>query len=176
MVTRFHVVKEHRKYIMMALVTPQRIIAGVLAAGFVLSAFAAAFADTIGYVNLDRVIGGYDKAQTVLADVKVREAELRKMQADFVKQLEQSRKSNTKSPVTADALEKQLRDQLQARVGEYRDWATSKQKEIDDEINAAIKQVATQKSIDVVVNEQAVLMGGTNITNEVLTRLNKGGK
>jgi outer membrane protein len=149
--------------------------AALLAVITMANSIPVALADTIGYVNVDKVLGSYDKYQSVLADIKVREADLRKMQADFVKQLETNRKANAKSPVTADAMEKGLRDKLQARFNEDRDWATTKQKEIDTAVNGTIKQVAMQKGVDVVVNEQALLLGGVDLTNEVVSALNKGG-
>lgn len=132
-----------------------------------------AWADSIGYVNIDKVIGGYEHAQSLMADMKVREADLRKMQADFVKQIEENRKANAKSPVTADSLEKTLGERLQAKVNEYRDWTKAQQTEVDKTVNVVIAQVAKRRAIDVVVAEQAVLIGGTDLTPEVITTLNK---
>jgi outer membrane protein len=134
----------------------------------------AAFADTIGIVDLDKVVSGYNKAQTVMADIKVKEAELRKMQADFVKQLEESKKNNPKNPVANDQLEKDLNTRLNAKLTEYRDWTVNKQKEIDNDLETTIKDVARSKNIDVVLSKQAVFQGGSDITNDVLSRLNSG--
>jgi outer membrane protein len=136
---------------------------------------ASAFADSIGLVDLDKVVGNYNKAQSVMADIKVKEAELRKMQADFVKQLEESKKNNPKNPVANDQLEKDLNAKLNARLSEYRDWTTTKQKEIDTDLETTIKDVARGKNIDVVLSKQAVFQGGTDITNDVLSRLNGAG-
>jgi outer membrane protein len=133
----------------------------------------SSWADTIGTINLEKVIGSYDKAQTVMADLKVREADLRKLQADFSKQLEDARKANAKSPVTSDALEKDLTNKLKAKLNEFRDWATLQQKTVDDDLNLAIKTVAQRKGVDVVVSEASVLLGGQSITNDVITELNK---
>lgn len=126
----------------------------------------------IGYINLDRIYGTYDRAQGLMADIKVKEAELRKMQADYVKQLEESRKNNPKSPVAVDQLEKDLNDKLTVKINEYRGWATTKQKELDDDITNTAKAVAQSQGIDVVLTQQAIFLGGDDLTQAVLTKLN----
>ncbi len=139
---------------------------------FTFSAMPMAQADSIGYVDFDKILSGYDKALSILSDIKVREAEIRKMQADFVKQVEVSHKNSPKNPVSANQLEKELNQKLQAKVQEYRDWATVQQKAIDQSLENAIKEVAATKSIDVVLTRNAVFDGGTDLTNEVLAKLN----
>ncbi|MEB3244855.1 MAG: OmpH family outer membrane protein [Vampirovibrionales bacterium] len=131
-----------------------------------------AFAETIGYVDFDKVFNEYDKAQTVMADMKVKEADLRKVQADFVKQIEESKKTNTKNPVANTTLEKDLSEKLNARINEYRDWASSKQKEIEGDIRGAVTGSATKRGVDVVLTEQAVFQGGLDLTADVITKLN----
>jgi outer membrane protein len=135
----------------------------------------AAYADSIGIVDIDKVIGGYNKAQSVMADIKVKEAELRKMQAEFVKQMEESKKNNPKNPVANEQLEKDLNNKLNARLTEYRDWTANKQKEIDTDLETTIKDIAKGKNIDVVLSKQAVFQGGTDITNDILVKLNSAG-
>jgi Skp family chaperone for outer membrane proteins len=132
----------------------------------------SAFADNIGYVNFEKLMSEYDQAQGFLADTKVREAELRKLQADYVKQIEEARKQNPKNPVAANQLEKNLNDQLTVKVREYRDWSTTQQKAIDNTLQAAVKQSAAQKQVDVVLSSQAIFDGGTDLTSDVLARLN----
>ena len=140
----------------------------VLALGTVQSALA----DTIGYVDFDKILTGYDQAQSVLADIKVREADLRKLQAEYVKQIEEARKNAPKNPVGANQLEKDLNEKLAEKVREYRDWASVQQKNIDDALESSIKEVAQSKGIDVVLTRNAVFDGGSDLTNEVLAKLN----
>lgn len=148
----------------------QAIVLGVVASTTLFCG--AAFADNIGYVDFEKLMTEYDQAQSFLADSKVREAELRKLQADYVKQIEEARKSNPKNPVAANQLEKTLNDQLTVKVREYRDWSTSQQKNIDATLQQAVKQAATQKQVDVVLSSQAIFEGGTDLTSDVLARLN----
>ena len=133
----------------------------------------ATWADAIGYVNLDQVVNGYDKAQTTFADIKVREAEIRKQQAEYLRQIRKNQKANAKSPVANDTMTKQLKERLSASMTEFKDWSTKQQKELDNTINTTIKTVAKQKNISMVVNKQAVVLGGTDLTADVITALNK---
>ncbi len=147
-------------------------LALIASAVLTFSSMPTAHADSIGYVDFDKIVNGYNKAVSVLSDIKVREAEIRKMQADFVKQVEMSHKNSPKNPVSANQLEKELNQKLQAKVQEYRDWATIQQKSIDQALENTIKEVAQAKSIDVVLTRNAVFNGGTDLTNEVLAKLN----
>ncbi len=150
----------------------KRLAKPFLLAGLLLTT-AAAYAQNIGVVDIEKVIGNYNKAQTVMADSKVREADLRKMHADFAKQLEEARKNQPKNPVATEQMEKDLQGKLAAKVNEYRDWSTTKQKEIDTALETTIRDVAKAKALDVVLAKQAVFQGGTDITNEILSRLNR---
>ncbi|MBY0450518.1 MAG: OmpH family outer membrane protein [Cyanobacteria bacterium] len=137
------------------------------------SAFSAASADTnFGLVDLEKIYSNFEKAKGVIADIKVKQAELQKMQADFVKQLEDTKKNQPKNPVASSQLETDLSEKLNAKVKEYRDWTSAKQKEIDTDVETMVNRVAKDKKFDVVLTKQAVFQGGTDITNEVLGRLN----
>ena len=148
----------------------------VLATGMAMAAPAATggrASGNIGIIDLDKVVGNYGKAQSVMADIKVKEADLRKVQADYVKQLEDTRKTQAKNPVLSDQLEKDLNNKLSVKLNEYRDWSSARQKEIDNDLQTTIKAVAQSKGLDVVLSKDAVFQGGSDMTNEVLSRLNK---
>jgi outer membrane protein len=142
------------------------LLAGMLSMGM-------AMAEVIGVVDLDKVMSNYNKAQSVLADIKVREADLRKLQADYAKQLEDAKKNNPKNPIAADQMEKDLTNKLTVRINEYRDWTATKQKEIDTALEVSIRDAAKAKGVNVVLSKQAVFDGGVDITNDILSRLNK---
>lgn len=84
---------------------------------------------------------------------KVSDEELRKMQEKFQDELEQKRK-------------------------EGQDLSEKKQKELEDmsnklktQVETAIKDVAKDKKLDVVVDKQAVLFGGNDITEDVIKKI-----
>jgi Skp family chaperone for outer membrane proteins len=147
--------------------------AAVVAALVAMLAPVASWAEVIGVVDLDKIMSNYNKAQSVMADIKVREAELRKLQADYSKQLEDARKADPKSPVASSQLEKDLTAKLSAKVNEYRDWTATQQKTIDMALETSIRDAAKARNVEVVISKQAVFQGGVDITNDILSRLNK---
>jgi Skp family chaperone for outer membrane proteins len=147
--------------------------AALLAAMVAMLTPLASWAEVIGVVDLDKIMSNYNKAQGVMADIKVREAELRKLQADYAKQLEDARKADAKTPVASAQLEKDLTARLTAKVNEYRDWTATQQKAIDLALETSIRDAAKARSVEVVISKQAVFQGGVDITNDILARLNK---
>jgi outer membrane protein len=145
---------------------------GVLIAG---TATLNAFADTVGFVDYDKIRQGYEKAQTLVADIKVKEAELRKTQADFVKQIEDSRKANAKNPVASKNLEQQLQNRFKTDVENFNNWSNGQLQAIDKNVTSTIKVVAQRSGVSVVIDQRSIVFGGKDITNDVVKALNTGG-
>jgi outer membrane protein len=131
------------------------------------------WADTLGFVNYQKIMTGYDKAQALMADAKVKEAELQKVKADYIKQIEDSRKLNAKNPLITQNLEKQLLTQLEAKVRELQTWGNTQQQLIENHVQDTIKLVAQRKGVSVVLDQAAVVMGGADLTTDVVTTLNR---
>ncbi len=135
---------------------------------------AAQAADSIGTVDYDKLIRSYNKAQIFSDDTKAKEADIEKMKAEFGKQLREAKSKQPNNPVAVDQLQKSLEDKLVAKINEYRDAQESQAKSLETAMNNAIETVAHSKSLSVILSKQAVVVGGTDITNEVLTKLNAG--
>jgi|GEM_PF-1001259 len=132
----------------------------------------AAFADTVGFVDYDKIRDGYEKAQNLIGDIKVKEAGLRKSQADYVKRIEDSRKANAKNPVASKGLESQLQGQFETEVKDFKAWSQKELGSIDTKVNTTIKSVAQQKGVTVVVDQRSIVFGGSDLTGEVIRALN----
>ena len=133
----------------------------------------SAQAEGVGVVDVAKIYSSYDSAQQIMAEIKVKEADLRKMQADYVKQLEESKQKNLNNPITTQQMEKDLNAKLNAKLNEYRDWAETKQKGLENTINNVIDLMAKTKGLDVILSKQAVFQGGTDITTDVISKLNQ---
>jgi len=141
----------------------------VLAAVATIGTFAGiASADTIGVVDVDRIYTDYAKAQNVSADMKVKEADLQKFLADAQKKLKE-----TTSPVERKNLEDKLTLEFKNKAEKYKSYQIDQIKEIEKNVFDAIDSVSKTDKIDIVVVKQSVLTGGKDITDEVLTTLNK---
>lgn len=139
-----------------------------------LGAVKAFAADTIGTVDYDKLVRSYTKAQLFSDDMKSRQAELEKMQAEFVKQIREAKSKSANNPVQVDQLQKTLEQKLQTKVNEFTDFQNTQAKALETEMDGAIEGIAKSKNLTVVLAKQTVLVGGTDITNDVLARLNAG--
>ncbi|MFA6989154.1 MAG: OmpH family outer membrane protein [Candidatus Gastranaerophilaceae bacterium] len=147
-----------------------KILKGFLATLAVLSIVSfsnMAHASGTAVVDLEKILGSYQKAQDVSADMKVQEAELQKFLADAEKQLQ-----NAKTPVDKKNLETKLSNEFKLKSDKYRDNQIQKWKEIEDTILGSIKTVSTVKNYDIVLKKSSVIMGGCDITDDVLNILN----
>jgi outer membrane protein len=136
------------------------------------SATSQAFADVVGYVNYDQIRNGYEKAQRLIGEIKVKDAGLRKNQADYVKQIEDSRAINAKNPIATKNLEQQLESKLQSEIKAFQEWSNVNLKAVDDTVTTTIRKVAQQKGVTVVIDQQSIVTGGLNLTPEIIRVLN----
>jgi len=143
----------------------------VIAVGGMRAAFAA---DTIGTVDYDKLIRSYNKAQVFQDDMKSKQADLEKMRADYIKQIREAKTKQPNNPVAVEQLQKSLEEKLEGKVNEYSNLQESQAKSLENEMNNTIETVAKSKNLSVVLAKQTVFVGGTDITNDVLTRLNAG--
>lgn len=136
---------------------------------FVLLGFSevGAFAAEIGVVNLDDILSGYSKYQDLSADLKVKDAELQKFLADAQKQLK-----DANTPVERKNLEAKLSSVFKQKSDAFRDLQARQYKQIEDNVYVAITTVSKTKKLDVVLNKSSVLIGGADITKDVLALLN----
>jgi outer membrane protein len=133
-----------------------------------------ALADVVGYVNSAKLQNASDKSQALVADINSRRAELRKVEADYAKQIQDARKANAKNPVATKGLEQQLQAQYEGKMKEFGNWQKTRMETYANEVDNAIKVVAQRKGVNVVVDSQAIYFGGVDITNDVITALNTG--
>jgi Skp family chaperone for outer membrane proteins len=169
LLSKLNVVKENP---LMLNVLFRRLSSIVLAFVLLASASSQAFADVVGYVNYDQIRNGYEKAQRLIGEIKVKDAGLRKNQADYVKQIEDSRAINAKNPIATKNLEQQLESKLQSEIKTFQEWSNVNLKAVDDTVTTTIKKVAQQKGVTVVIDQQSIVTGGLDLTPEIIRVLN----
>ncbi len=135
---------------------------------------AASAADTIGTVDYDKLVRSYNKAQIFQDDMKSKRADLEKMNADFIKQIREAKTKQPNNPVAVEQLQKSLEEKLESKANEYGNLQESQAKALENEMNNTIEAVAKSKSLSIILAKQTVFVGGTDITNDVLSKLNAG--
>ena len=128
---------------------------------------AQSFAQTIGIVDADKIISSYKKAQDVESELKIKEAEIQTFIAEAQRKIKAAA-----TPVEESNLQKELSEEFRVKQTELRKMQLDESTKINEDIIAAIKQIAQSQSIDIVLAKGAVFIGGTDITDEVLTKLN----
>ena len=104
--------------------------------------------------------------------MKIKEQDFEKMRAEFVKQIREAKTKQPNNPVAVEQLQKTLEETLNTKMNEFRSFQEAQSKSLENEMNTAIENVAKSKNLSVILQKQAVFIGGTDITNDVLARLN----
>lgn len=124
----------------------------------------------IGTVDRDKVVQHYSKAQQIVEDLKKGEEKIAKLVESANKQYEDAKKAN-KPPAELEALQKRLQTQIDEEVKKFQSQAVALDNQVMDEMDRAIKAEASTHGVNLVLMKQAVLLGGTDITEGVVKRL-----
>lgn len=132
------------------------------------STLGASAEQKIGFVDMSRILSGYTKAQDVTSDVKKQQEQIQKMIADARNQVKAAKTDQERQD-----LEKKLTAQIQDKNNAFKvDYEKQVQK-LQDSILSTVKQVAENKKMDFIFKKDNVLVGGQDITDDVLAALNK---
>lgn len=151
----------------------KKLFTALLTLALMATTMTAAFAEQIGTIDYEKVLTSYNKAISFNDDRQIRQTEIENMKAEFLKQLREAKKNEANNPVAYEQLQKDLQEKLNAKQNEASNWVVSRAKALEKEITMAIDTVAANKSLTTVVESRVVFHGGTDITNEVITELNK---
>lgn len=146
------------------------LVAGAFVCGALTIAPALAQVKSVGIIDRDRVVGGYSKAQQAADELKKAEEKVQQLVENANKQYEDAKKAN-KPPAELEGLQKRLQTQIDNEVKTLQTRMQTLEKQLEGEIDTAIKAEATARNVDVVLMKQAVLLGGTDITDGVVKRL-----
>ena len=129
---------------------------------------AKSYAVGTAVVDLDKIRENYTVSQELSADLKIKESELQKFVADAQKQIQEA-----KTPLEKKNLEEKLGEQFNIKRNAYAKDQSQKWGVIEDTVVKSIKEVAASKKFDLVLNKQVVIDGGSDITDEVIKKLNQ---
>ncbi|MEM0951954.1 MAG: OmpH family outer membrane protein [Cyanobacteria bacterium P01_H01_bin.74] len=136
------------------------------------SASVAIAADTIGFVNYQKLVASFGKAQVFNDDMKSKEADLEKTRAEYMKQIREAKSEKVNNPVSTEKLQKELETSLKAQIQSYRTERATRAKALESEMDSAIQGIAEAKNLSVILSKDVVFSGGVDITNDVLLKLN----
>jgi outer membrane protein len=148
-------------------------ITGMVIAVFVMGMMAClANAATIGYIDGQKVFSSYEKTKKEQEQFKKKEQILLDEVAKKQKQLEKEKEKNI-----SDGELRKLAEKFDKEMEPKRNNLLESQKkitqEIWDDIVKATEVTAKKIGIETVLNRQAIITGGTDITDRVIEQLNK---
>lgn len=127
--------------------------------GFALDTF------KVGYIDINKVLESHPKIEKAKKDINDFAI---KTKEDFQKQLDEAVKNKT----AAEA--QQLKAEYEARLNQV---VAQKQQEILkpilDDIKLTVRDVAKKKGIDIVLRGEIVVVGGIDITDDVIKAIKK---
>jgi outer membrane protein len=145
-----------------------------------LSGIASAKDYHVGFVDTQKIFQSSKLSEalnTAQNDVKAREGEFSKDTLDKSKLLEEARAKKV-SDADLKKMQDTFQKELESKRASLELLKENKQKELEEmskklkgQVEDAIKNVAKDKQIDVVVDKQAVLFGGTDITEDVIKKI-----
>ncbi len=140
----------------------------------------SAFAVGVGIVDTKKIL---DSSQlpmvlnTAQKEVENFKVESQKLVLSKSKELENAREKKV-TEAEIKKMSEQFQKDIQAREKQGVDLEMAKRKELEDlslklraKVDEAIKSVAQDKKLDVIVDKQAVLFGGTDVTEDVIKKI-----
>jgi outer membrane protein len=143
--------------------------------GFILGAVMMittwAHAEALGVVDMQAVFMSYKKTEVARKDFEKKQAELQKEMDKKQKELEKAQADN-KKPEEIQKLVTSIQEELKPKQEALMELNNQLMGTIRQDILNASQSVAKKYGVDVVVDKQAVLYGGFDLTNFVIDELN----
>lgn len=131
---------------------------------------AAAQQSKIGIVDKARLYGAFPRLKTAADQIKAEEERLHKLIERSNAEFETAKKAK-KPEAELTALHKRLQSQIDDEWKKFQTKALGMEKDLETELDSAIRAEAQAKQMDAVFDKTAVLLGGTDITDGVVKRL-----
>ena len=128
---------------------------------------AAANATNIGTIDFKKVGMSYNYAKSVFKELDSKSMELQQFIIDKDKQYKA-----IDSPIAKKNFEEKTQKEFQAKKDALENLQAQKEDDIFNRIMNATKAVANQKKLEAVFDQNAVFVGGMDITDDVIRYLN----
>ncbi len=128
-------------------------------------------AENIGFVDLQKVFLNYKETEKARAGFEKKQKQLRKELEKKQKKLEKAQKDN-KKPEEIKKLVEEIQEELQPKQEELMKLNNQLMAKIRGDIIKSTQKVAKQYGVDLVLDKQAILTGGFDLTDFVIEDLN----
>jgi outer membrane protein len=154
---------------MLKLSKPTILLAGIFFAQ-ALALPASAQAQNVGVVDKVKLYSAYPRLKSAADEIKKDEERIHKLIETSNKEFDVAKKAK-KPEQELNNLHKRLQGQIDSEFKTFQTKALNMEKQLETELDNAIKAEAKAKSVTTVLDKSAVLLGGTDITDGVAQRL-----
>lgn len=127
----------------------------------------------LGFIDVQRVFTEFKESSKARTELSKKEEEYKKEFEGRQKKLDEAEKGG-KAKEELEKMRGKLQEELGPKLEELQGMRAKLSGELQQKIVEAVKEVSKQVGIDVVIDKQAVIAGGTDLTDLVVGRLNKG--
>ena len=128
-------------------------------------------ADAIGYIDVKKVFTSYAKTQRAQADLEAKEKAYGTAFDEKNKKIQEAKDKN-QAEADVQKLIKQYEDELEPQKKEIVELNNRLSTELQQDIIKAVEAIGKELGIDVVLDKQVIITGGTDLTELVIARLN----
>ena len=129
-------------------------------------------AESIGFIDMDKVLQGYTEAQKLREEAQEKQEEYEKLVLEKQKEIEKARKEKKSDDEIQDLvlrMQEELRPKQEAIIREQ----TGLQQGLLNQITRAASKTAKEYGIEVVLDKRVVYHGGFDLTDFLLEKMNK---
>jgi Skp family chaperone for outer membrane proteins len=128
--------------------------------------------DSVGFVDLDRVMQGYKAGEKVLQELKTKREDYQKFLAEKQVEIDKARENKESEAKIKERIAK-MEGEIRPKQEEILRRESETQRSFLAKILETTKIVAKDYGIEVVLEKRAVLLGGFDLTEFVVDKLNK---
>jgi len=127
----------------------------------------SAFATNIGYIDFKKVGAEYYYAQRVYKDLDNKYLDLQQYSIEVGKQYK-----TIDSPIAKKNFEEKTQKEFAAKREALEKLQIQKEEDIYNRVMTAARTIANERKLEAIFDKNAVFVGGADITDEVIRRLN----
>lgn len=150
----------------------KKLLITIGALAFIAGVSQAANFTSIGFIDVQKVFKEYKETSRAQADLAKQEESFKKEFEESQKKLEKAEKDG-KKPEELEKMKKELEEKLAPKRDALLRLNAQLTTTLQQKILESVKKVTQKVGIDLVLDKQVVITGGMDLTDLVITELNK---
>ncbi len=125
------------------------------------------FASGVGYIDYDKVVSEYQFAKVTAKEIETKANEIQEYLESKEKEF-----AELESPIQRQKLEAAVKSEMRAKEDAFNDFKNKSEDAVYSRIHAVSEKIRLEKGLDAILDKRSVFSGGTDITDELINKLN----